>query len=127
MTSGPKPGLVRDLGATYHAGSLADAAAGAAVVLECTGVGEVVFGAMDAIGPNGIVCLVGTSSDSKKIDVDATGLNRKMVMKNGVVIGSVNANRRHYEAAAESLTRADREWLDRIITRRVPLGRYAEA
>jgi hypothetical protein len=39
----------------------------------------------------------------------------------------VNANRRHYEAAAAALTRADRGWLDRLITRLVPFDRWTEA
>ena len=37
------------------------------------------------------------------------------------MFGSVNANRRHYEMAAEALQRADRGWLGRLISRRVPL------
>ena len=45
-----------------------------------------------------------------------------MVLENDVVFGSVNANRRHYEAAAAALAAADRPWLGRLITRRVPLA-----
>jgi hypothetical protein len=40
-----------------------------------------------------------------------------MVLENDVVFGSVNANRRRYEAAAEALARADRDWLRALITR----------
>jgi hypothetical protein len=50
-----------------------------------------------------------------------------MVLENDVVFGSVNANRRHYEAAAAALMRADRSWLARLVTRRVPLERWEEA
>jgi len=50
-----------------------------------------------------------------------------MVLENDVVFGSVNANRRHYHAAAEALARADKQWLDGLITRRVPLQRWQEA
>jgi glucose 1-dehydrogenase len=49
------------------------------------------------------------------------------VLENDLVFGSVNANRRHYEAAAEALRAADRSWLERLITRRVPLDRWREA
>ena len=35
------------------------------------------------------------------------GLNRRMVLENDVVFGSVNANRGHYERAAEALAKAD--------------------
>ena len=50
-----------------------------------------------------------------------------MVLENDVVFGSVNANRRHYRAAAEALAKADKDWLARLITRRVPLSRWREA
>ena len=50
-----------------------------------------------------------------------------MVLENDVVFGSVNANRRHYRAAAEALAKADKDWLARLITRRVPLARWQEA
>ena len=54
-------------------------------------------------------------------------LNRHIVLENGVVVGSVDANLRHYRQAADVLARADNEWLDRLITRRVPLQNAAEA
>jgi hypothetical protein len=44
-----------------------------------------------------------------------------------VVFGSVNANLDHYRAAADFLARADRGWLTRLISRRVPLERWREA
>jgi threonine dehydrogenase-like Zn-dependent dehydrogenase len=50
-----------------------------------------------------------------------------MVLTNKAVIGSVNANRRHYEAAAAALAKADQTWLDGLLTRRVPLEDYASA
>jgi threonine dehydrogenase-like Zn-dependent dehydrogenase len=50
-----------------------------------------------------------------------------MVLENDVVFGSVNANRRYYEQAADALARADRGWLERLITRRVPLGEFRDA
>ena len=54
-------------------------------------------------------------------------LNRELVLENNVIVGSVNANRRHYEAAAEALRRADTDWLKALITRRVPLEDWAQA
>jgi hypothetical protein len=34
-----------------------------------------------------------------------------------VVVGSVNANKRHWYKAGEALSRADRSWLGQLITR----------
>ena len=50
-----------------------------------------------------------------------------MVLQNSVLFGSVNANRHHYELAAEALAQADPGWLADLITRQVPLGQWADA
>jgi threonine dehydrogenase-like Zn-dependent dehydrogenase len=127
VTDGPKPGLVRDLGASYHTGTVQEACPGADIVIECTGVSRLVFDAMEATGANGIVCLTGVSSGGRDLTIDLGKLNRAMVLENDVVFGSVNANRRHYEAAAEALAKADHDWLARLITRRVPLDHWQDA
>jgi len=127
MASGVKPDLVHDLGATYHSGALADACPAPDVIIECTGVASLVFDAMSHVGNGGVVCLTGVSSGGHTIEVDEGALNRSMVLENVAVVGSVNANRRHYEAAAAALAKADRTWLDRVVSRRVPLERWAEA
>ena len=127
VTDGPKPQLVRDLGATYHSGSVEEACKDADVVVEATGVGQLVFDVMQHTGAGGIVCLTGVSSSGRSIGVDAGLLNRELVLENDVVFGSVNANRRHYEQAAEALARADRGWLEGLITRTVPLERWQES
>jgi threonine dehydrogenase-like Zn-dependent dehydrogenase len=126
-TEGPKPGLVRDLGGTYHAGPPEAACIDVDVVLECTGVGQLVFDVMRCVAPAGIVCLTGVSSGHRQLAVDMDAVNRELVLDNTVVFGTVNANRRHYEAAEHALAQADPGWLRRLITRRVPLDRWADA
>ena len=122
---GPKPKLARDLGATYHSGDLGTLCPD--VVIECTGAASVIVDAMSRTAPDGIVCLAGVSSGGRKFAVDIGSLNRNLVLENDVVFGSVNANRRHYKAAADALAKADKAWLARLITRRVPLARWHEA
>jgi threonine dehydrogenase-like Zn-dependent dehydrogenase len=125
--SGPKPRLVAALGATYHAADVEEAGRGSDVVLECTGAPTLLFEAMKAPRPNGIVCLLGVSPTGRCASVDAGALSRALVLENNVVFGSVNANRAHWEAAAAALGRADRGWLAGLVTRRVPLARWREA
>ncbi len=127
VAAGLKPDLVAALGAQYHTGAIPDACASPDVVIECTGVGSLVFDAIEHIGPGGVVCLTGVSPVGRRLDVDAGLANRTMVLSNEGIVGSVNANRRHYESAAEALAKADPAWLARLITRRVPLDRFAEA
>ncbi len=127
VADGLKPDLVAAIGATYHHGSVVDAAVDADVVLECTGVGQLVFDVMEHTATDGIVCLTGVSSGGRSLPVDAGMLNRQMVLGNDVVFGSVNANRRHYEAGAAALAEADHDWLARLITRKVPLSSWKDA
>lgn len=126
---GLKPRLVADLGAVYHTGSVERVAAAAPpdVIVEATGVPSVVFDAMRYNAPCGIVCLTGVSPTGRPLTVDAGAMGRDIVLENDVIFGSVNANHRHYEAAARALERADPAWLGRLITRRVPLERALEA
>jgi threonine dehydrogenase-like Zn-dependent dehydrogenase len=127
METGIKPDLVRSLGAQYHTGPISEACTAPDAIIECTGVGSLVFDAIEHVGPGGVVCLTGVSSGGRPIDVDAGSLNRSMVLENESVVGSVNANRRHYEAGAAALAKADRAWLERLITRRVPLREWSKA
>jgi threonine dehydrogenase-like Zn-dependent dehydrogenase len=127
VATGPKPQLVAALGATYHTGAIAATGDAPDVIIECTGVGSLVFDAMEHMAPGGVVCLTGVSSGGRSIDVDAGLLNRSMVLENEAVVGSVNANRRHYQAGAQALAAADRSWLEKLVSRRVPLERWSDA
>ena len=50
-----------------------------------------------------------------------------MVLKNNVIVGSVNANKRHWYKAGEALAQADRKWLARLVTRRAKPEDFASA
>jgi glucose 1-dehydrogenase len=118
VTTGPKPALVEQLGAVYHAGTVADLGLHPDIVVECTGVVPLIVQAADAVAPGGIVCLTGIGSPDAPAP-SAMGLANDAVLKNVVIFGSVNANRRHYYRAATVLARADRNWLEQLVTRRV--------
>ena len=129
VTDGPKPKLVEELGGTYHSGDVAGAVGECRpdVIVEATGVGQLVFDAMKETAPAGITCLTGVSPTGRELSIDAGAINRDLVLENDVVFGSVNANLRHYRMAAAALAKADRSWLERLVTRRVPLERFEEA
>jgi threonine dehydrogenase-like Zn-dependent dehydrogenase len=126
-SSGPKPDLVRSLGATYHSDLAGLDRLAPDVIMECTGAPAVIHAAIRHPAAAKIVCLAGLSTPGKMIDLDAGLLNRTMVLENQVVFGTVNANRRHYEDAARALAQADRDWLGRMISRRVGLDHWPEA
>lgn len=127
VTEGPKPGLVRDLGATYHTEPLQDSQMRPDVIIECTGVTPVILEAITGGGRNAITCLTGVSGVGRKTPIDIGDLNRTAVLENDVIFGTVNANKRHYTAAGAALAAADPSWLERLITRRVTLDNVRDA
>lgn len=116
LESGPKPGLVRSLGATYHSGSVLDIEFEPDVIIECTGVGSVIADSIQKIGAGGVICLtgVGAGGIASRAVADVAAA---VVLKNNVLVGSVNANKRHWYKATGALARADRKWLSSLITR----------
>ena len=108
MRDGVKPELVRALGATYHVRRSRCAQAGHRDRMHRRRRGRARRSSRRT-APDGIVCLAGVSSGGHKIKFDIGDLNREMVLENHVVFGSVNANRRHYRAAAEALAKADKK------------------
>jgi glucose 1-dehydrogenase len=127
-TKGPKLSVAASLGAAYHNGAIADVVAAVQpdIVIEATGAVPVISGLLGRAAPGGIICLTGVSA-ARMTEIDLGQVNRAMVLNNHVVLGTVNANRRHYEAAAKALASADRAWLESLISRRVSLARWQEA
>jgi threonine dehydrogenase-like Zn-dependent dehydrogenase len=122
--SGPKPELAHALGVPYHTNY---PALEFDIVVECTGAPSVIAQSVAGCSPGGIVCLTGLGSGHSESAFDVATLNQSLVLENRVVFGSVNANRRHYEAAAKALERADGAWLERLVTTRLPLSAWREA
>ena len=118
VESGAKPGMVRALGATYHTGTVAGVGFEPDVIVECTGVGQVIADSIRAMGAGGILCLTGVGSGGRTTGLSTADAATEMVLRNNVIVGSVNANKRHWYKAGEALVRADRKWLERLITRR---------
>ena len=125
--SGPKPGLVRALGATYHTGSATGVGFDPDVIIECTGVGQVIADSLRAVAAGGIVCLTGVGTGGRTTSLSTADLAATMVLQNNVIVGSVNANKRHWYKAGQVLALADRAWLSRLITRREPPEAFMRA
>jgi threonine dehydrogenase-like Zn-dependent dehydrogenase len=125
--SGPKPDLVRALGATYHSGSVRDVGFEPDIIIECTGVGQVVADSIQSIGAGGVVCLTGVGSGAWSAGLSTADVAASMVLRNNIVVGSVNANKRHWYKAGQALAGADRSWLERLVTRREQPENFAQA
>lgn len=127
VATGTKPDLVRALGATYHTGEVANVGFQPDVVIECTGVGSVIAGAMSVVAAGGVVCLTGVGSGGRVATLPVADVAANLVLRNNVIIGSVNANKRHWYKAGAALARADRDWLGRLLTRRERPEEFARA
>jgi threonine dehydrogenase-like Zn-dependent dehydrogenase len=127
VTTGAKPEIVRALGATYHSCAVSALGFEPDVIIECTGVGPVIADSIQAIASGGIVCLTGVGHGGASGKNSTADVAAAVVLKNNVVIGSVNANKRHWHRAGEVLARADRAWLARLITRRERPENFAQA
>jgi len=126
VVDGPKPEQVRALGGTYLT-DLNDLTVVPDVVIEATGAGQVVYDCASLLGPAGVMCLTGISPGPASIDVQLDALIRQLVVRNVALVGSVNAGKRHYADAVDVLLAADRGWLERLITRTVPLSEWSTA
>jgi threonine dehydrogenase-like Zn-dependent dehydrogenase len=124
---GRKRDLVEALGAHYHAGDAAELDVEVDVIIECTGLGAVGRAAASRLVSGGIICLTGIMNVDPTFDIDSTAGNRRFVLQNLVMFGTVNAGRRHWEQAVGALADADPAWLASMITRRVPLSRWTDA
>lgn len=127
VDTGPKPGLVRDIGATFHAGDVKDVGVRPDIVIECTGYGPLVFELTEVVANDGVICLAGISASKRETQIGLDEINKQMVLENIALFGSVNAARRHYEQAAQALAKADLAWLTKLVSRKVPLADYRQA
>jgi len=123
-------------GAQYVHGeqtSLADLAQrlhGIDVLVEATAAPQLVFQAIDTVGPNGVVCLTGVGAHGRTLEIPADHLNLEMVLENKLVFGTVNANQVDYEAAAAGLGQFESLWpglCARMITRSVAVEEFQSA
>jgi len=99
-------------------------------IFEATGSSQVAIAAITALGRNAVLCLSSVTAGHRTIQLDADTLNLDLVLGNKLIFGTVNANRRHFEAAAASLQQAVTRWpglLDAIVTRRIPAARFQQA
>lgn len=131
-----RPTLLRRIGGEYvdgrqiKADALAECFGQIDLVLEATGVAHLEFDLLSALGVNGVHVLTGIPGGDRPISVDGAGLVRRLVLRNQVVLGSVNASRAHFQMAVDDLRDARTRWrdaIDQVITHRLPYTDCAQA
>lgn len=136
-SGGLKADLVERLGATYLVADdhelghpLSERFGRIDLAVEATGYAPLSFQLIDTVCENGAVALLGVSGADQRTRLPAGHLNTEMVLQNKVMLGSVNANHRHFAAAVDDLAAIRGRWpgwLESFVTRTVPLERYRDA
>lgn len=131
----PKADLVNSIGARYVSSQTMSAAAFAKevghvdLVYEALGVASVTFEVLKILGLNGVFVFTGIPPHKPAIPVEADILMRDMVLKNQVVVGTVNADRPAFENAIRDLGVFRQRWpkaIRSVISGRYPMEAYRE-
>ncbi|MCC6847429.1 MAG: glucose 1-dehydrogenase [Deltaproteobacteria bacterium] len=126
----PRARIARDIGVTFVEAEAVEVAAlpervGAIdVVYEATGASRLSFDVLAVLGANGVFVFTGVPGRRAPVEVDTDLLMRNLVLKNQVVLGSVNASRADFEAAIRDLAIFQSRWpeaLGALLTGRVPI------
>jgi len=128
--------LLEKIGACYHSTkdvSLTEEAVDHGpfdIIFEATGYSPLVFEAMNILGKNGVLILSSVTGGGRNITVPADRINLGFVLGNKVMVGTVNANREHFEEGVKDLAQCEFQWpgwLSRLLTHRIAgLGNYGE-
>jgi threonine dehydrogenase-like Zn-dependent dehydrogenase len=89
------------------------------LIFEATGFSPVVFDSMQALAKNGVLVLSSVTGGERMIQVPADRINLEFVLGNKVMVGTVNANREHFEAGVKDMAQAEAEypgWLSNLLT-----------
>lgn len=87
---------------------------GVDLIVEAAGIPQVEFDLLQALGVNGVYVLTGIPGQGPPLTLQAAEFIRHLVLRNQVIIGSVNAARGHFEQAVQDLEHAGRRWGDLI-------------
>lgn len=131
----PKAALVEAIGARYldadtvPVNELPRLVGNIDLIYEAAGASKVAFEAMSVLGTNGIFTFTGVPGRKAPIQVDTDLIMRNLVLKNQVVLGTVNASRETFETAIEDLGTFYKRWpqaVRSLITGRFPLSAHRE-
>jgi len=129
----PESTTAQAIGAAYHscvAESIEDVArriGNIDLVYEATGASQFAFEVLRSLGANGIFVFTGVPGRHDRVNLDTDTIMRNMVMKNQVVLGTVNAGHDAFEAAIADLGAFYARWpaaVRSLITGRYPIEAF---
>ena len=120
-----KSEIVTGLGANYVSTkqqSLKDVAAQAGkpdLIIEATGSSAIAFETMEVLGHNGVEVWTSITGGQRRVEIPSDHININWVLGNKLLLGSVNANYRHFEIGIADLALGEVTYphvIERILT-----------
>lgn len=128
--------VLKEIGGTYINGTgvnvsdLDDILGQIDFVFEAAGVARLQIELIDTLGVNGIYVVTGIPGDTRPLTIQPGALMQQLVLKNQVIVGSVNASIQHFQMAVSYLEQSLSKYpgaIRKIITREVNADHYDEA
>jgi threonine dehydrogenase-like Zn-dependent dehydrogenase len=129
----PKSELLESIGVPYYSAleitpqELAEQVGNIDFVYEAVGVAESAFGVLEVLGTNGAYVFTGIPAAGDPIAVHGRELMRNMVLKNQLIVGTVNADANAFKSAIADLAKFQQRWpaaLAKVISGRFGLDSY---
>lgn len=89
------------------------------LIIDATGSSQLAFESMQHVGHNGVVVWTGITGGDNKLEVPSDAINLEWVLGNKLLLGSVNANRGHFEMGIRDLALGEMMFpgvLEKILT-----------
>ena len=100
------------------------------LIIEATGSSSMAFAAMELLGLNGVLVWTSITGGERRVEVPSDAVNLNWVLGNKLLVGSVNANYRHFEMGIADLALGEVTYpgvIERILTTPIEgLDNYAE-
>jgi len=131
-----RPQILKQIGGHYVDGrkvqttDLDDVCGESDFVFEATGIAKLQIQLLDALAINGIYVVTGIPAGDRPMTIEAGALLQQLVLKNQILLGSVNASLHHYQMAVNDLNACLKQWPDAIkavITEKIPYRQFDKA
>ncbi|HEX3744047.1 MAG TPA: glucose 1-dehydrogenase [Bryobacteraceae bacterium] len=106
-------------GRQVQAGKIGESAGLMDLIVDASGVASLEFNLLEALAINGAYVLTGIPGGDRPLQIPGAALVRQLVLRNQLMLGSVNASRGHFQMGADHLQQAYSKWsgvLDRLVT-----------
>lgn len=131
-----RPTVLKQIGGVYVDGrkvkttDLDDVCGEADFVFEATGIAKLQIELLDSLAVNGIYVATGIPAGHRPMTIFAGDIMQQLVLKNQILLGSVNASIQHYRMAVSELQSSMERWpgvLEQVITERIPHAQFEKA